>query len=58
MRLAHRRVHRRLWVALSLLLPALLVLSLAIRRGGPEEAAPVRLAPPTASPTAPPIGPR
>lgn len=46
MREGHRRAHRRIWVALSLLLPAILLLGLALRRGGPEEAVPVLLAPP------------
>jgi len=50
MRLAHRRAHRRIWVGLSLLLPAILLLSLALRQGGPDPA-PQRLAPPTAGAT-------
>lgn len=45
MQIAHRRAHRRIWVGLSLLLPAILVLSLALRQPGPDPA-PVRLAPP------------
>lgn len=45
MQIAHRRAHRRIWVALSLLLPGILLLSLALRQSGPEPA-PQRLAPP------------
>ena len=45
MRQAHRRAHALIWPVMAVLLPAILVLSLALRRGGPEEAAPVRLSP-------------
>lgn len=48
MQLAHRRAHRRIWLGLSLLLPAILVLSLALRQPGPDPA-PLRLAPPEAA---------
>lgn len=47
MQLAHRRAHRRIWIGLSLLLPAILVLSLVLRQSGPDPA-PLRLAPPEA----------
>jgi len=50
---AHRRVHARIWKALVILLPAIIVLALIIRQNGPREAAPVRLSPPVASPASP-----
>ena len=48
MRLAHRRTHRVVWLLLAVLLPAILLGALAIRRDGPREAAPVRLPGPAA----------
>lgn len=50
MRQAHRRAHGMIWPVMAVLLPAILVLSLALRRGGPEEAAPLRLSPPAEAP--------
>lgn len=41
-----RAAHRRLWVGLAILLPLLLLGSLALRQNGPTEARPERLAPP------------
>jgi hypothetical protein len=46
MRRSHRAAHRRIWKALALLLPALLLGALALRQNGPAEVAPLRLAPP------------
>ncbi len=48
MRPAHRSAHRRIWLLLSVLLPAILLAGMALRRDGPEEAAPVRLEEPPA----------
>jgi len=41
-----RQGHRRLWIGLAVLLPLLLLGSLAIRQNGPSEARPERLAAP------------
>ena len=41
-----RASHRRLWIALALLLPVLLIGALALRQNGPTEARPERLAAP------------
>ena len=38
--------HRAVWTLLAVLLPLLLFAALALRKGGPTEAAPVRLAAP------------
>jgi hypothetical protein len=46
MRRAHRRTHRRVWIALAFILPAVVLISLAARRTGPIEAASVRIAAP------------
>ncbi len=46
MRLSHRAAHRRIWTALAVLLPLVLVGALAARRTGPAEAPSVRIAPP------------
>jgi hypothetical protein len=46
MRRAHRRAHGRIWLALAILLPLLLLAAAALRQAGPTEAAAVRLAPP------------
>ena len=45
MRLRHRALHLRIWLALAALLPAILLGALALRQSGPAEA-PVRLAAP------------
>ncbi len=45
MRLRHRRAHLRAWLALALVIPAILVLALAMA-GGPPDEAPRRLAEP------------
>jgi hypothetical protein len=45
MRRAHRRVHRRAWLLLALLLPGLLAGAAWLRTQRPADA-PVRLAPP------------
>lgn len=42
----HRLAHRRIWMVLAVLLPALLLGAMALRQSGPTEAAAVRLAPP------------
>ncbi len=47
MRQRHRQVHRLAWVVLALLLPGVLLVALAVRRGGPTETAAIQLAPPT-----------
>jgi hypothetical protein len=46
MRMRHRRVHRRIWTAIALLLPWLFLGALALRPGGPTEQAPQRIAAP------------
>lgn len=42
----HRSAHRRAWIMLSVLLPALLLAALAFRQNGPAEAPPIRLSEP------------
>ena len=46
MRRRHRSAHRRAWILLSSLLPALLLAALASRQNGPVEAPPIRLSEP------------
>lgn len=46
MKPALRRVHRRLWTVLAVLVPAILVVGLLARQDGPREAPAVRLAAP------------
>lgn len=46
MRMRHRRAHRRIWTALAVLLPLLLLGVLMLRPGGMLEEAPQRLDPP------------
>lgn len=46
MRNGHRRAHRAIWLLLAGLLPAVVLLSLALRPIGPAEAPQIRLAPP------------
>jgi hypothetical protein len=46
MRQRHREVHRVAWLVLSLLLPAIVLLSLMLRPIGPTEAPQIQLAPP------------
>ena len=43
MRRRHRTVHYRVWIVLGVLLPLLLVATLALRRNGPTETAPIPL---------------
>jgi hypothetical protein len=43
MRRRHRAAHFRVWIVLSVLLPLLLIGTLALRRNGPIEAAPIPL---------------
>jgi hypothetical protein len=43
MRRRHRFAHFRVWIVLSVLLPLLLIGTLALRRNGPIEAAPIPL---------------
>jgi hypothetical protein len=42
----HRSAHRRVWLLLSMLLPALLLAALAFRQNGPAESPPIRLSEP------------
>jgi hypothetical protein len=42
----HRAAHRHAWRALLVLLPLILLASLALRRTGPSEAAAIMLMPP------------
>jgi hypothetical protein len=42
----HRAAHRRIWGALLVLLPLILLASLGLRRTGPSEAAAILLVPP------------
>ena len=46
MRRRHRQVHRALWLLLALLLPAAVIVPLALRPSGPLETAPEQLMPP------------
>lgn len=48
MRMRHRRAHRRIWIAIALLLPGLFLGALMLRPGGPWEQAPQLIAPPQA----------
>jgi len=45
----HRRAHARIWTALALLLPAIIVVALVIRQNGPRETPPVQIKPPGAA---------
>jgi len=45
-----RATHRLVWIALAALLPLALLAALSLRQPGPLEAAPIRLAPPGATP--------
>jgi hypothetical protein len=45
MRRGHRHAHRRIWLALALLLPAILLGGVLLRQTGPADP-PVRIAPP------------
>jgi hypothetical protein len=38
-----RRAHFAVWLLLAILLPAILIAALAVKRNGPAEFAPVRL---------------
>jgi hypothetical protein len=42
----HRNVHRTAWLVLAVLLPAILIGAMSIRRDGPLEAPAIRLAAP------------
>ena len=46
MRRRHRVTHRAIWLVLAGVLPAIVLLSLALRPTGPTEAPQIRLAPP------------
>jgi hypothetical protein len=46
MRRRHRTMHRAVWTLLAVLLPAILIGAMSIRRDGPVEAPAIRLAPP------------
>lgn len=46
MRRAHRTAHRRIWIALAVILPLLVLAAMALRGSVPSELAPVRIAPP------------
>ena len=46
MRRGHRAVHRRIWLVLAFLLPAVMIVSMALRRVGPLESPAVQLSPP------------
>jgi hypothetical protein len=46
MRRRHRAVHRRVWLALAILLPAVLLAGFALREDRRPAERPVRLAPP------------
>ena len=46
MRRRHRQTHRVIWIVLSGLLPAIVLVSLALRPIGPTEAPQIQLAPP------------
>jgi hypothetical protein len=43
---AQPSVHRRIWLALAVVLPAILLVAAAIRQEGPRDTAAVRIAPP------------
>jgi hypothetical protein len=43
---ASASVHRRVWLALAVVLPAILLVAAAIRQEGPRDIAAVRIAPP------------
>lgn len=46
MRRRHQVAHRRIWLLLAILLPAILIVAMSIRRDGPFEAPAIRLAAP------------
>ena len=46
MRRRHRDTHRLIWIVLAGLLPAVVLLSLALRPVGPVESPQIQLAPP------------
>jgi hypothetical protein len=46
MRRRHRATHRTVWAIMAVLLPAILIGALSIRRDGPLDAPAIRLAPP------------
>ncbi len=46
---AHRKAHRRIWIALAVLLPVFIAVSLWLRQP-PATFAPVRISPPAAQP--------
>jgi len=43
MRRRHRSAHLRIWIALAVVLPAILLAAMSLRQNGPTEAAPIRL---------------
>ncbi|MGD0431295.1 MAG: hypothetical protein ABSA58_09400 [Acetobacteraceae bacterium] len=46
MRRGHRKTHRVIWLVLAGVLPAIVLLSLALRPVGPTEGPQIQLAPP------------
>lgn len=48
MRRAHRRAHARIWMALAVLLPLVIVVAMAIRQQGPLETRAERIEAPSA----------
>jgi len=46
MKPSHRAAHRLIWLILAGLLPAVVLVSLALRHTGPDEAPQIQLAPP------------
>lgn len=46
MRRGHKKTHRVIWLVLAGLLPAIVLLSLALRPVGPTEGPQIQLAPP------------
>jgi hypothetical protein len=49
----HRRAHARIWTALAVLLPVIVVVALVIRQNGPREAPPVQLSEPLGTASGP-----
>ena len=49
----HRTAHARMWIALAIFLPAILIAALAIRQHGPTEKRAVQVEKPTAPAEAP-----
>lgn len=47
MQRAHRAAHRRIWIVLAILIPAILIGAMLVRQANPENEPAVRLAPPS-----------